>query len=68
MCLQNKAAKFDKMCVWSRKKRQYSVSQSSYSEKQCNQQQKMVVMIAQGEGAEFQHAVFSLYGVKEMLS
>ena len=39
------------------------ISQSSNSEEQRNQQLKMVVTIAQGEGVEFQHAVFYYKGI-----
>ena len=62
-----KAAECDKRRVQSRKKSQESVSQSSSSEEQRNQQLKMVVSlvtIAQGEGAEFQHAVVYYSGFK----
>ena len=48
-----KTAECDKKCVRSRKKRQESVSQSSSREEHRNQQLKMVLTIAQGEGAEF---------------
>ena len=50
-----KAAQRDKKCVRSRKKRQESVRVVVLLEEQRNQQLKMVLTIAQGEGAEFQH-------------
>ena len=34
-------------------RRQESISQNSNSEEQCNKQLEMVVMVTQGEGAEF---------------
>ena len=40
-------------------------SSSTSSEEQRNQQLKMVLTIAQGEGAEFQHATFYYNGFKE---
>ena len=60
-----KAAECDRRCARSRKKRQESVSQRSSSEEQRNQQLKKVVMITQGEGAEFQHAAFYYNRFKE---
>ena len=56
-----KAAQRDKKCVRSRKRQ----SSSTSSEEQRNQQLKMVLTIAQGEGAEFQHAMFYHNGFKE---
>ena len=50
-----KAAECDKKCVQSGQKRQESVSHSSGSEEQHNQQLPMVLTMAQGEGMEFQH-------------